>query len=418
MFLAAGLVSSQELATPLVDDLPRLLAIARDNNPELAAAREGVRAAREDYRLALAIPDPKVSAGYFISEVETRVGPQRAKVGASQMIPWPGKLAAKRKVAKEKVKAAQQKENAVWARLTAQIRSTYASLYATGRAVEINTANLELLEYMESVLLAKYAAAVAKQRGVLKLQVEAAVLEDKIESLEAQGVKLREKLRALLGGSLDVRLMYPNQVAQLHIADVITDLEQRVLDMNPALRAEAHTTLAAEARIGLARQAFAPDFMLMTDYMLTDESESAMVDPAENGKDPWVIGVSATVPIWLGTKNSRVRKAGAMRSMQARKQENMENSLVARAAALRETYLDAQRKVALFDSVLVPKARQTLALVQDAYANTKASVLDFLDAQRMLMDLEVALARLIARRETVAGRIDMLTGSPRQSEGL
>merc|ERR1711974_383443 len=38
------------------------------------------------------LPDPTFSFGYFISPVETRVGPQRAKVGLTQMFPWFGTL--------------------------------------------------------------------------------------------------------------------------------------------------------------------------------------------------------------------------------------------------------------------------------------------------------------------------------------
>lgn len=39
-----------------------------------------------------ALPDPRLSFGFFINEVETRVGPQRAKIGLQQTFPWIGKL--------------------------------------------------------------------------------------------------------------------------------------------------------------------------------------------------------------------------------------------------------------------------------------------------------------------------------------
>jgi outer membrane protein TolC len=90
--------------------------------------------------------------------------------------------------------------------------------------------------------------------------------------------------------------------------------------------------------------------------------------------------------------------------------DDVEISLSARAASMREELYDAERKIGLFDKVLIPKARQSIAVVQEAYANGSATILDFLDAQRTLLDLEISLAQQRARRETIAGKIDMLLG--------
>ena len=68
------------------------LAYAALNNPQLEAAFNRWKAALEMVSQAHTLPDPRFNYGYFIQEVETRVGPQEHRVGISQMFPWFGKL--------------------------------------------------------------------------------------------------------------------------------------------------------------------------------------------------------------------------------------------------------------------------------------------------------------------------------------
>ena len=75
-----------------------------------------------------------------------------------------------------------------------------------------------------------------------------------------------------------------------------------------------------------------------------------------------------------------------------------------------EEYRDAGRRITLLREVVVPRARQSLEVVQEAYMNNRAELLDLLDGQRVLLDLEKTLAEQEARREKKAATIDMLLG--------
>ena len=70
------------------------LRIAAEKNP-------GMQGMYKEYEIALqkaaqvnSLPDPTLSFGYFISPVETRVGPQKAKFSLTQMFPLFGTLKA------------------------------------------------------------------------------------------------------------------------------------------------------------------------------------------------------------------------------------------------------------------------------------------------------------------------------------
>lgn len=73
-------------------DLDSLIAEALRNNPRIQAAYNGWQAEKYRIKEVSALPDPVVRYGYFGESVETKVGPQEQKIGASFKVSFPGKL--------------------------------------------------------------------------------------------------------------------------------------------------------------------------------------------------------------------------------------------------------------------------------------------------------------------------------------
>ena len=95
---------SNEPNIPLV--LDDYLYQAAMNNSGLRTAFESWRAAMEQIPQAAALDDPRFTYGYFLQEVETRVGPQKHRLGLTQMFPWFGKLDVRTDAAAAKAEAA------------------------------------------------------------------------------------------------------------------------------------------------------------------------------------------------------------------------------------------------------------------------------------------------------------------------
>jgi len=72
--------------------LESLIEEALENNPGIRVAEKRWKAAKYKSGYVKGLPDPMISYTYFGENVETRVGPQEHKYGASQKIPFPGKL--------------------------------------------------------------------------------------------------------------------------------------------------------------------------------------------------------------------------------------------------------------------------------------------------------------------------------------
>ena len=87
------------------NNLNKYLETAAQNNPGLKAKFNEYLASLEVIPQVGVLPDPQLAFGYFIQPVETKVGPQRAKISVTQMFPWFGTLDAKEDVAIQKSKA-------------------------------------------------------------------------------------------------------------------------------------------------------------------------------------------------------------------------------------------------------------------------------------------------------------------------
>ena len=148
------------------------LAFAALNNPQLEAAFNRWKASLEMVLQAQTLPDPRFNYGYFIQEVETRVGPQQQRLGISQMFPWFGKLKLKGDIALEGANATQQQYEAAKLRLFDEVKQAYYELYYVGRAITVTSDNVDLLKQIEEIARSKYETGTAEYGDVIKAQVE------------------------------------------------------------------------------------------------------------------------------------------------------------------------------------------------------------------------------------------------------
>ncbi|MCB0331268.1 MAG: TolC family protein, partial [Bdellovibrionales bacterium] len=165
---------------------------------ELKSAFASYRAALQKSPQVSTLPDPTLNYGYFIKEVETRVGPQEQKVGLMQPIPWFGKLSLKGEIADSEAKAAFYAFLAKKNKLVTDVTDAYFELAYLKSASEITDANFELLKRWEQVVAQKYRSQTGTQADLIKVQVELGKLEDKLKELKDLEAPLLARFNALL----------------------------------------------------------------------------------------------------------------------------------------------------------------------------------------------------------------------------
>ncbi len=402
---------------PAEPSLSNYLAYAAAHNPELQAAFSRYKAALEAVAPARTLPDPKFTYRYFIQEVETRVGPQEQSFGLAQTFPWFGKLQVSGDIALEKAKASGQAFEAARLKLFYQVRHAYYEYYYLARAIAVTKENVELMRYIEQVARTKYKVATAGHQDVIRAQVEQGKLEDRLRTLQDLRSPIMAKLNAALNRPAGAELPWPTEVPQEEKIEVSN--EQILIwlrEANPELKALDYQIAAQKKTVELAGKDYFPDITLGVDYIDTDEA--LMSGTLDSGKDPVVLVASINLPIWHDKYRANQRRARARYLAALKERLGAENTLAAEVHLALYEFRDAQRKINLYRDSLIPKAEQSLKVSQAAFMVNKASFLDLIDAERMLLEFQLLYERALANNVQRLAQLEMLIGRelPRKAE--
>ncbi len=396
--------------------LETYLAYAALNNPQLKAAFNNWKAALAQVPQARALPDPRFNYSYYIREVETRVGPQRQAFGISQQFPWFGKLQLKGDVALESANAARQRYEAAKLQLFYQVKSAYYEYCYLDRAILVVNENIQLIKSLEAVILAKYRAGTTPYSDLVQVQVEIDKLQDQQKSLTDLIRPVKARLNAVMNRPLNMPLSPAVKLAadSVNISD--ERLSEFLKDNNPALKESDFLAEREKDAIGLAKKSYYPDIMLGVDYIDTGEALSPATP--ESGKDPLIARLSLNLPIWFGKNRASVKQAEARYLSAIQRRQNKENQLLLNLETTLYQFREAQRKIRLYQDILLPRAREALNVAQSAFRVDNIGYLDLINAQRTLLEFELTLERSLANHAQRLAEIEMLVGRelPKKNE--
>ncbi len=381
------------------------LQYAAEHNPGLRAAFERWKAEIQRIPQVRALPDPKLSYTYFLENVETRVGPQEQKFGVSQEFPWFGTLELRGSAAAQKAKAEWQRLENLRFKLFYAIQQVFYQYYFLQRAIETTEENMELLKNFEEVARTRYQTG-GRLSDVIKAQVELGKLEDNLATLQERKKPMVVRFNALLNRDKAMPLAVPEN---LKFAPPTIDedlLFTRLQALHPELLAFEYEAQRQLTEVELAQKKFYPDFTVGLDYIQTGEAD---MDIDESGKDPVMAMVGVRIPFWRDKYRAGVREAKASHKAVLLQKENRKNTLQAELQLAIFNYHDATRKITLYGKTLLPKAQQSLAVVQESYINGENDFLSLIDAQRLLLDFELEYERALSNSAIHYAEIEQLT---------
>ncbi|NQT89331.1 TolC family protein [bacterium] len=382
-------------------------------NPGLRAAYERIVIVLERVPQVTALPDPVLRYAYFVNEVETRVGPQRHRLGLMQVFPGFGKRQLRGEVALAEADVAFQRYLEARAELILRVRDTWYELAWLGRAVAITRENLEIMKYIESVARSRYRVNKTPYADVLRAQVELNTLEDRLRTLEDMRAPLVARLNAALSRRLDAAVPWPGAIVEERLATDHAAVFAALQESNPELRALDAQLSRERLAICLAEKSGQPDYSLGLSYI---ETGSAEMDMSDSGKDPFIIEAGITLPLWRGKVRAAVREAEARLASTEQQLLARYDLLGADARLLLFKLHDAERRLALHRTSLIPKARQALKATETAYASAKADITDYLEAQRTLLAFRLEAERALADVAQRLAELERLVGRTLERE--
>ena len=163
------LLVSTSVQAQLLNDL---VDTALKANPEIQAFEAKHRRISEKINEANTLPNTQIGFGYFVSEPETRTGPQRYKISAKQMLPSFGTITARENYIGSLADIAYEDLVIAKRKLVASVSTSYYNLYALKEKQSIIEQNIALLKTYEKLALQSVEVGKASAVDVLRLQMK------------------------------------------------------------------------------------------------------------------------------------------------------------------------------------------------------------------------------------------------------
>ncbi len=402
VLLCAALAPPQLRAMGDTLSLARMLAMARAQNPALAAMHARTRAAEARIRSAEAWPEPRVSFEFFqipVAKPNPFTENMEYDYSIEQMIHWPGKLRLMGEMERAGVRMAQENTAMTALELEAAVRGAHAMLWGAERRREILAETRALAEQIAEGVRARYAVARASQSDALRAQTEIEKLASDAAAIEAEVRGARAMLNALVGRDISSPIMLTDMPdTTMSATDAATSPTDRA-DLR-AMRAEIEMRRTEQAAM---RRELYPDFMLRGMY-----KQMLMGMP-----DYYALMIGVTIPVapWSrGRVDGRIEEAEARARAGEEMLADMRRMNEARVHELRAQTEALRERSARMRDALIPQADQAFESSLASYRSAGSDFTAVLDSYRMLTMYRMDLAMLTADYATALARLRLAEG--------
>jgi outer membrane protein TolC len=355
--------------------LADLVAEARAQNPDLAAAAARTRAAAAVPARVSALDDPVLSweawnfpESFRIDEADNNI------FRVSQKLPFFGKRALAAEVATRDTAVTAAEAHGTELDVVAAVTKAYYDLWRAHRLIAVYTREKDLVQRIARIAEQKYGTSQVSQADVLRAEVELSHLLNRLQTATL-GVKGAEAdLRAALGRQTLEPFGVPEDPPPARLPMTVEEATTLALAERPEIATRRAAIARDEAGVRQAERARLPDF----------EVAFARFQNA-HASDGFGAMASITLPIAQpGKYAAGVEEANAR--------------LSAEKAALRRTEDDVRREVAqafvraetaraqhdLFASAHVPHAEQAFAVTESAYQTGAVDFMSLVDSLRQI----------------------------------
>ena len=391
-FSSSSRLPAQETVQPSVP-LEGLLQEAVANNRGLEAAREELQAARHRVPQSSALPDPVAGYAVMGPMLETPLGPQKDVYEFEQMIPFPGKLLERRKVALAEVDAASARLKQVERELVLNVSQTYYDLYAVDATIGAVEEILDLLKQFEAVAGSRYASRQGEQRDVAKAQAKVSETLQQLFVLRQQRQTLAAFLNALLNRRASAPLDKVSAPVLPKLELSLDQLLQQSRENRPELLEAAAMRGRQEHAHALAKYEYMPDISVGFQYTRIG---GGMTSDPEDGRDAWMVPLKVTLPLWQNRIIPAVLEAKRDLNASEANLREAENFAEYEIKNAYYRFTAGRQVVELYENALIPQARLAFSSDQAGYEAGRTDVLNFLDSEEVYRNAKIAYYQALA----------------------
>jgi len=403
--LATGTLTTAEDMPMKPTPLAQLIAEAEANNTQISAADHSWKAATHVAQQVATLPDPQFTVQQFsVGSPKPFEGFSNSDFayigfGASQDLPYPGKLRLKGDVANRDADTQQAQADVVRASVIEQVKLVYLRLAYLEATLAILQKNDAVLKPLIQNGLSQYSLGQGSQADVLKAQLEHTKILREVTMHHQEMGELQADLKQLLHRSQDSADILPEQLTAAPLRYTSEELQTLVQEHNPAVHMDANAVQKHDAQLKSAQRDGKPDFNV--GYMFEQTGGGY--------RDYYELTLNMRLP---RRKRAEGEIAEATEYLNQSKQE-LDSQVQQQLAEVQKQYVTVSSTEELlkeYQEGLIPQAEAAFHSEEAAYQSNKeqfapvlSSLLDVLsfehDYQQALLDHETALAHL----ETLTG---------------
>lgn len=402
LVLFAGHVYPEDAVT-----IDALIEEALNNNPRIQASYNNWKAAGFKITEVSALPDPMASFSGLGDPIETKIGPVDNKYSISQMFPFPGKLGLKASSQGKSAEMLKEKYEALKREVIKNVKFLYYDLFWVDRAIQVTEEEKLILENLEKVAQRKYESNLASQQDVIKAQVELSRLIERLFQLKENRNNIEAMMNSILNRPQGTLLGRTVPVEPEDFKYELSQLRDMAKESRQELLMAGLEIEKAEHEKSLARLDYFPDFTLGVDYTQIGNGYTTQTD---DGNDAWMAMVSINLPIWFNKLNAQLKGKKTMLEAAKKDYEGEKNSVGYEVDNLYFKINTYKEIAGLYKTALVPQAEQAFEAARIGYETGKVDFLNWLDSERMLLQMRLAYYKAIVDYEKSIAYLERVVG--------
>jgi len=387
------------------DMLNQYLETAARNNPALKAKFNEYNASLEKVPQVGTLPDPQLTFGYFIMPVETKNGPQQAKISFTQMFPWFGTLGSKEDIYISAAKSKYEDFEDAKSNLFFEIKSTYYDLYFIKKGIDISIENIALLNTFKRLALIKIETGTASGVDELRVELELNDLENNLALLRDRWFVNTVKFNNLLNVDDNRDVQIPKTLwvddigySRQAIIDSLT-LNNHQLKSLDLMKESFSYNEHQGKKLGL------PNIILGVDYTAIGNSG---ISP-DAGKDALMVKFGITIPLYRKKYSAMINEAVIQQQIIESKKLDKINVLETLLEKVYSEYMDANRRIELFQKQN-QLAKRAIKLLENDYANNGKNFEEVLRMDKSVLKYSLELEKARADKQAAIAFVDYLMG--------
>lgn len=387
------------------------LKIAAENNPGLQAKYKDFEAAMQKIPQANSLPDPTLSFGYFISPVETRVGPQKARFSLTQQFPWFGTLKAQEDAATLMAEAKYQAFIDARNKLYFQVSSAYFPLFELDNWKKIEEENISILESYKKIVSRRFENGNGSLANILRVDM---MLNDATTNLKILVNKEKPLITAfnqLLNRDANENIVVNDTLSSNLLTEDLR--KDSILRSNPIINELNLLEQASKASENAALKQGLPKFGVGVDYVIVGERTDIVMP--ENGKDVLMPMVTISIPIFRGKYKAAVKEAVITQEKYSLQKRERINFLTAEYDMVLFEINQQKQLISLYQDQ-IQTTNQTLNLLFKDYSNSGKDFEEVLQMQQQLLKYRKLEATALKQYHISIAKLNYLTAKTYYNE--